>query len=477
MKQSESDVREIFEQSLPMPSQEQTDVTCERVLKRLNAVESSAEILAMPSAVTTPSKRWWRLTPLRTAVALSGLLVLALPFIKALVFPEPVYSTVERANGSLYRVLRGKSEVVKVGDKILAGTPVRSEDGAVLKLVDGARIEMRPKSELSLERTRDGVRIRLNDGSVSVTPSRQPSGNLYVQNREWTVPVTGAVVEWAVTPIEPEPRFEAVSIRRSLAPVYSGPRAGGTAPGTFAAPVPAEAVCPPSTFQVNPGRFVATGMSVYGLIAVAYGNLCPPPDVVTGGPDWIKTDRYEVQAIIPEGSTPYTRQELLEGRAPKLQAMIQKMLAERFKLSVREESKEMQGFALVVATEGKLKLSEDQTGDTMATAPKPDFSKPRGPFTFLPGMSMQRLANFLQGRVGHPVIDKTGTKGLYDFFVTMPEPLSATRGNPDYMKQIVIESNTELPKRLEEQFGLKLEPAQVQVEVRIIDRVERPSEN
>src|SRR4030095_15056018 len=89
---------------------------------------------------------------------------------------------------------------------------------AVLKLSDGASIEMRAKSDLSLESIEDGMRIRLNGGSVNVTPSKQPAVNLYVQNKEVTVPVTAAVFQSVAAPRpeqNPQPRetFDVVSIR------------------------------------------------------------------------------------------------------------------------------------------------------------------------------------------------------------------------------------------------------------------------
>src|SRR5437868_8198934 len=97
MKRNEPDLREIFDRSFPMPSREQTDAGCASVLKQLNlAAENPAEIAVTPSPVTILSPRWWQLAPLRVAMALAGVLILALPFMKSLVFPEPVYSTVEK---------------------------------------------------------------------------------------------------------------------------------------------------------------------------------------------------------------------------------------------------------------------------------------------------------------------------------------------------------------------------------------------
>lgn len=79
-------------------------------------------------------------------------------------------------------------------DSIPFGKAVRSGgDVTALVLPDGSRIEMRPNSELVLENAKDGVRIRLNVGSVIVTAAEQRTGHLYVQTKDLTVSVVGTV--------------------------------------------------------------------------------------------------------------------------------------------------------------------------------------------------------------------------------------------------------------------------------------------
>ena len=75
------------------------------------------------------------------------------------------------------------------------GDIVRASGGAgeVLALADGSRVEMRSQSELSIERANDGVRIRLNKGSVIVSAAKQGAGHLYVQTKDVTVSVVGTV--------------------------------------------------------------------------------------------------------------------------------------------------------------------------------------------------------------------------------------------------------------------------------------------
>jgi hypothetical protein len=95
-------------------------------------------------------------------------------------------ATVEAAgNPSLYRV----GETIEAGKAIQSNSAV----GLLLALEDGSRLEMREQSELKLESAADGIRVRLNSGSIMVTAARQGAGHLYVQTRDAMVSVVGTV--------------------------------------------------------------------------------------------------------------------------------------------------------------------------------------------------------------------------------------------------------------------------------------------
>src|SRR6185436_3508481 len=110
----------------------------------------------------------------------------------------------------------------------------------------------------------------------------------------------------------------------------------------------------------------------------------------------------------------YTRRELAEGKAPKLQAMLLNLLTERFKLSLRRELRDMPVYNLVIVKPGKLKSSQDQTGATNALLPEAMNAVPK---MYTAGVSMQQYASALQGQLGRTVIDKTDAKGLYDLLL------------------------------------------------------------
>jgi uncharacterized protein (TIGR03435 family) len=166
--------------------------------------------------------------------------------------------------------------------------------------------------------------------------------------------------------------------------------------------------CGVLSLRINPGRLIATS-TLYGLVAAAEGHHCPPPDVLSGATDWMKSERYEVQALIPAGSPVFTTEELYDGRAPKLQKMIQNLLSDRFKLVVRREVKEVSAYNLVVVKEGKLKEAEQQISAV------PPTGIARGPGLYFPGITAAAYAVVLQGQMGRTVIDKTGLKGATTF--------------------------------------------------------------
>jgi len=239
-------------------------------------------------------------------------------------------------------------------------------------------------------------------------------------------------------------------------------------------------------FQLNPGRLVMRRLPVYYLIGLAYGNSCPASGTLTGGPEWTRTSRYDLEATIPAGTPKYTKEQLLSGNAPQLQRMLQNLLADRFKLVLKREVKETQGYDLVIAQAGKLKLSADQTTDQV---PVDQGGRGAIAISYL-SAPIARLARHLQELSGRPVVDKTGLSGLYDFRLEFPEiayptpqPAGAPRSeiqpgdNMSWVDQIDQKVRDLLPRKLEATTGLRLEEANVPVEVLVIVSVERPSSN
>ena len=214
-------------------------------------------------------------------------------------------------------------------------------------------------------------------------------------------------------------------------------------------------------FRVQGRQFSATNMSVGNLIQFAYGIH---PRQLVRAPDWIDKDRYDVLGKPDVEGQPNNRQ---------TQALIQKLLADRFSLKFHREKRELSVYEIVVGKTGaKLTIAE---GD-----PKADpFMFFYGPAKFnAKNATMADFAGFLQrGVVDRPVLDQTGLTGRYDFgLLWRPEvPLGGNGNNPPSPSD-----NDGLPDvytAIQQQLGLRLEAIKKSTEVIVIDHLEKPSEN
>ena len=284
---------------------------------------------------------------------------------------------------------------------------------------------------------------------------------------------------------EPQDAFEAASIRPTAKSAGAGGRGGGGAPVGPPPCLSANAFAIDLQIQLDSDRFAMRLVPLYTLIGLAYGNECPAVDALTGGPNWTRNEDFDLQATIPAGTPQYTKEQLLSGNAPQLQRMLQNLLADRFKLVLKREVKEMQGYNLVVAQQGKLRASGDQSPDQ--TVDQIRSRTPQGGaglsrYPEIPSMAapISRLANMLQRTMGRPIVDKTGLTGLYDIWLQFPEipltlaPDGATPPDIQDMNQRVRDL---LPAKLGATTGLKLEPAKVPAQVLVIVSAENPSPN
>jgi len=191
-------------------------------------------------------------------------------------------------------------------------------------------------------------------------------------------------------------------------------------------------------------RFAATNTPLELLIEMAFGV----DDSHISGGRWLGPERYDVVAKAEDGVR-LTQEEL--------QPRLQKLLEDRFKLSLHRETKDVPGFALVVAKGGpKLRKS---------------FGDPAPPIIYPGGLrsgswSMEALAWGLSRPLRQPVVDKTSIEGTFDIELTYA---------PDG------DTNSPLPSiftALQEQLGLRLESRKVPIEILIIDHLEKvPSDN
>jgi uncharacterized protein (TIGR03435 family) len=124
----------------------------------------------------------------------------------------------------------------------------------------------------------------------------------------------------------------------------------------------------------RPGRFTATGSTVKQLITEAYKVK---GFQISGGPGWISSEKYNIEAKVPDALMEELQKLPSDQRLDKFELMIQSLLADRFKLKVTQEPRELPIYALVVAKTGA-KLQEAKPGDTYPNGMKGPDGRPVG---------------------------------------------------------------------------------------------------
>ena len=240
--------------------------------------------------------------------------------------------------------------------------------------------------------------------------------------------------------------FDVVSIRQNNSGSAGG--GGGSRPG---------------------GAYVFTNIPTRTLISMAYDV---PSGRILGGPGWLLTDRYDISA---RGKENPTRNEAAQ--------MVRSLLNDRFKLAAHVEQRPLPVWFLVVArSDGQLgpgmRRSAVDCGDpearkkALAAAPangRPvcGFQEPSGVFVG-GGVELSTLVTVLGGPSGRPVLDRTGVSGRFDVELKWTPSLGTDAPAGDSVSILTA---------VQEQLGLRLENGTAPLDVVVIDRIERPSDN
>ena len=252
---------------------------------------------------------------------------------------------------------------------------------------------------------------------------------------------------------------------------------------------------PGDVYQPNGGFFNATGMPLIVYIDFAYKIKGNQGRYLSQQlPGWVMTERFDIQARAA-------------GNPGKddMRAMMRSLLAERFKLSIRHENREVPVLAVVLARPGKLgpHMQEHPTGEACPTTPEkdvdtgPQLRTVDGGFPALcnglfplPGsraghlkagarnVTIGFLADSLSGfaSMDRPMIDNTGITGTVDFVL---EWVAERRGPPPPGAETAPEppSGPSFEEAMRDQLGLKLQPQKGSVDVIVVDHIERPTAN
>ncbi len=215
------------------------------------------------------------------------------------------------------------------------------------------------------------------------------------------------------------------------------------------------------------GRLTVTNLPVRFMIRFAYSVQ---DFQISGGPSWMNTDTYDVNARAAENVA-------FEQARP----LLQKLLEDRFKLVVRHETREMVQYELLPDKSG-LKVGPSKEGSCVAPSPE-NLPKPGQPVPRYCGnigvrsnlieayaVPMDRFVSTLSGVLGRRVIDKTGVTQNVDIHLEFtPDEINGAPAADSSRPSIFV--------AIREQLGLKLESVKAPGDILVVDRLERPSEN
>jgi uncharacterized protein (TIGR03435 family) len=259
----------------------------------------------------------------------------------------------------------------------------------------------------------------------------------------------------------------------------------------------------------DPGQINYSNVTLKNVLMSAYNVK----GYQISGPSWLESERFDIVAKVPKGAT-----------KEEFRVMLQNLMAERFKLKLHRESKELPIYALVVGKNG-VKMKETPKDDPAADVAKGPQTPPPGAFgegeprlrmgkdgmpQMPPGgpgrggmmmmgnggkMRMQaskqkvtQIVEMLGNQLGRPVVDQTGLTADYDFTLEyapddtmrgpagmMPPPPDGGGGGAPAPSD---STGPSLMSALQEQLGLKLEPKKGPIDLLVIDSLEKvPTEN
>ena len=208
------------------------------------------------------------------------------------------------------------------------------------------------------------------------------------------------------------------------------------------------------------------------LIAQAYG-LPPGSDGrgdgrIVGGPDWMTQDdeQYDIQAKIDDQEYAAIQKMTAEQQRERVNLMKQSLLADRFKLQVHFETRELPAYALVVAKGGpKLTAAKEDESTKLSSTRQGQTTEMSATGTTLAQFAESPLLS--AGTGSRTVLDQTGLKGKYDFTLKWGANAGAAGQEPS--------DEPALFTAIQEQLGLQLVPTKGPVEVIVIDHIEKPT--
>ena len=234
-------------------------------------------------------------------------------------------------------------------------------------------------------------------------------------------------------------------------------------------------------FRFTPDGVMVTNSPLKLIIQQSYGV---EENQIVSAPSWVNSERFDVEAKVDSADAPKLR----DLKPKQRMAMLQPVLADRFRLKVHRETRELPVYELVVAKQGfKLTPTDGRSCTTrdLAQFPRPPFdpsqkqacgtikllSGPHKVIFDLPGATVTEFSKYLPDVAGRPVVDKTGINGLFNFHMEFARggvPSSEPSADNDDVQSVFSALA---------QIGLRLQPAKGSKEFLVIDSIARPSAN
>jgi uncharacterized protein (TIGR03435 family) len=203
-----------------------------------------------------------------------------------------------------------------------------------------------------------------------------------------------------------------------------------------------------SSIRATTGRITMENVTLTKVTLWSYG-IPDDREYALVGPEWLTREHFDFQASFPS-DTPLDQVKL----------MMQSLLAERFKLALHRETRQLPIYALVVAKNGP-KIHAVEDGQTRTSGRSGHFEATK--------ITMQHFADLAANFLERDVVNETGLQGVFDFTLEW---------SPDEMRPGVESSGISLFTAVQEQLGLKLEARKGLVAVLVVDHIEKiPTEN
>jgi len=264
--------------------------------------------------------------------------------------------------------------------------------------------------------------------------------------------------------------------------VYSQPSVSGESTSAAAQVIEFDvATVKPSPAQIRSWKmeftldgFTAQGVTLRDLVQEAYDAY--EDGRVVGGPAWLNSDRFDIEAKTDS----YAVGDLRKLSLAQRRSALQRFLAERFNLRIHHKNRELSVYALYIAPKGsKLKATnrENAIAKNDVLGYEGLVKRSNRGLLEVENISVLGIAQLLANNLRRPVVDSTGIRGRFDITLQWAPDDAAIPGLGRPGNEAVDETWPSLPAALREELGLDIKPEKRPIDCIVIENATMPSEN